>query len=368
MAAAHRSTRPLPIDVTVAIVRDLLEGLHAAHETKSADGLSLDIIHRDVSPHNVLVGIDGVARVTDFGIAKSAWRREVTEMGAIKGKLAYMAPELLEAVVDRRSDLYGAGVVLWELLTGRRFRNVGSGGAAILVEILRGVPTAPSAHAPEAAVLDGVVLRALTRDLDARFATAHEMSEAIVSSVEPASAARVAAVVAAVLGSESKRAEQPGFDARRWTSDVEHPCGDRRNDAHAQCDVGDEVTLTHVVDVGRVALRRASELVEIASCRLSRKREDREHGRRRDRHAGERKHRPGDRPLRACSGGSLRPIGRRLVADRRIMARGLLHHDRDNAPALALRRDDVAFDSHVAFALELHLVRPDVERDRLRVQ
>src|SRR5690606_14381228 len=105
----------------------------AAHEAKRADGLALQIVHRDVSPQNILVGFDGITRITDFGIAKAVWRQQHTDAGSIKGKLGYMAPEQLEGKGDRRADLYGAAAVIWELLTGKRFRSADGEGAQVLV-------------------------------------------------------------------------------------------------------------------------------------------------------------------------------------------------------------------------------------------
>jgi hypothetical protein len=118
--------RPLPMEVCLRIARDAAEGLHAAHELLDAEGRALDLVHRDVSPQNILVGFDGVARVTDFGIAKALGRASRTSTGILKGKLGYMAPEQLRfEEPDRRADLFALGVVLFELLTGRRlYRSV----------------------------------------------------------------------------------------------------------------------------------------------------------------------------------------------------------------------------------------------------
>lgn len=111
----------LPLDICLRIARDAAEGLHAAHELTADDGSALCLVHRDVSPQNLLVGYDGVARVTDFGIAKALGRTTATSTGVLKGKLAYMAPEQLRfEEPDRRADLFALGVVLFELLSGRR--------------------------------------------------------------------------------------------------------------------------------------------------------------------------------------------------------------------------------------------------------
>jgi serine/threonine protein kinase len=117
-SAKHQS---IPLDVVSAIICGVLHGLHAAHEATDDHGDPLEIVHRDVSPHNVLVGADGIARVLDFGVAKAAGRIHTTRDGQVKGKLAYMAPEQLRARgLDRRTDVFAAGIVLWELLTLER--------------------------------------------------------------------------------------------------------------------------------------------------------------------------------------------------------------------------------------------------------
>jgi eukaryotic-like serine/threonine-protein kinase len=114
--AALLRDAPFPLEPAIAsaIVVHVLLGLHAAHEATSERGESLGIVHRDVSPQNILVGQDGVARVLDFGIAKAAARSQTTEEGKLKGKIGYMAPEQLRLeAVDRRADLFTTGIVLW---------------------------------------------------------------------------------------------------------------------------------------------------------------------------------------------------------------------------------------------------------------
>src|SRR5580700_11191148 len=119
-AAKERSER-VPLSVAASIMVDMLHGLHAAHEASDERGQPLNLVHRDVSPHNVLVGTDGAAHLIDFGVAKATGRAQVTREGQLKGKLAYMAPEQLGgSPVDRRADVFGASVVLWEMLTGQR--------------------------------------------------------------------------------------------------------------------------------------------------------------------------------------------------------------------------------------------------------
>ncbi len=112
-----------------------LHGLHAAHEARNERGEPLGIVHRDISPQNILVGTDGVPRVLDFGVAKAGGRIQTTREGQLKGKLAYMAPEQLSGQVTRQTDIYAAAVVLWEALAGKRLFS-GENEAAILGKVL----------------------------------------------------------------------------------------------------------------------------------------------------------------------------------------------------------------------------------------
>jgi serine/threonine-protein kinase len=183
----------MPPAIACAILCGVLEGLHHAHEARDERGRALDVVHRDVSPQNVLVGIDGVARIGDFGIAKAALRASSTRDGQIRGKIAYMPPEqILGLGVDRRADVYAAAVVLWETLAGRRLYE---GDAMVLArKIVHATVEPPSAHArglsPE---LDAIVLRGVARDPEARFETALAMAEALERAVRPASSREVAA-------------------------------------------------------------------------------------------------------------------------------------------------------------------------------
>src|SRR5215472_8545252 len=134
---AHKG--PVPKRIALSIASGVLHGLQAAHETTDEAGAPLGIVHRDVSPHNVLLGSDGCARVADFGIAKASGRlRETTHHGTIKGKLSYMAPEQLHGEVDARADVYGASVVLWECLQGRRLFEANS-EPELMRQVLEGV-------------------------------------------------------------------------------------------------------------------------------------------------------------------------------------------------------------------------------------
>ena len=190
----------VPLEVVSAIMCGALHGLHAAHTALDEHGEPLHIVHRDVSPQNILVGADGVPRVIDFGVAKAAGRVQTTRDGQVKGKFAYMAPEHLRGgVVDARTDVYAAGIVLWEALTQKRL--FGGDEATVVTKVLEGKVVPPSQvapHLPE--TLDALVLRALERDPAARFESARAMALALEELVPVASATRVAAWVEQLAG------------------------------------------------------------------------------------------------------------------------------------------------------------------------
>jgi len=178
-AVRAKKTR-IPLRIVASIMAGTLDGLHAAHEACSEQGEPLGIVHRDVSPQNVMVGLDGVSRVLDFGVAKAAGRLQTTQKGQLKGKLAYMAPEQLRAdPVDRRTDIYAASVVLWEALTSRRLFKA-EDEVGIFGLVLKGDVPPPSAiiqSIPNG--YDEVTLRGLHLDPSKRFSTAREMAVAL---------------------------------------------------------------------------------------------------------------------------------------------------------------------------------------------
>lgn len=182
---------------------DALRGLHAAHELRDREGRPANVIHRDVTPQNLLVGLDGMTRLTDFGVAKAEARATVTKEGAVKGKLGYLAPEQLKArEVDRRVDLFAAGVVLWEALVGERLFR-GTTDADTVGQVLT-APIHPPSTFREAVTpaLDAVVMKALEREPDHRYATAEALAEALEQAVAPASHAEVGKWVRTWMGDE----------------------------------------------------------------------------------------------------------------------------------------------------------------------
>ncbi len=180
LIAARNAAAPPPIEIVASVVADVLHGLHAAHEAVDENGKPFRLVHRDVSPQNVIVGVDGVARVVDFGIAKAMTLGHVTIDGQMKGKIPYMAPEqLLRRGIDRRVDVYAAGVILWEALAGQRL-FVAEDDAGFFEKIVEKPVRPPSRVNPRVTrALDAVVMRALERDPDKRFASALDMALAI---------------------------------------------------------------------------------------------------------------------------------------------------------------------------------------------
>jgi serine/threonine-protein kinase len=170
-----------PPELAVAIVIDALEGLHAAHTLQDDEGAQQHLVHRDVSPQNILVGTDGVGRITDFGIAKAETRITSTRPGTRKGKLLFMSPEQITgaSIIDRRTDIWAAGAVLWGALTGNQLFK-GENDAATMHNVLTKEIPLPSKEGWEPpAVFDEIVLRALERDQAKRYESALEMADAL---------------------------------------------------------------------------------------------------------------------------------------------------------------------------------------------
>jgi hypothetical protein len=192
LSAARARQQRVPYRVAAALLASVLHGLHAAHQTTGEHGESLGIVHRDVSPENILVGSDGVARLLDFGIAKARGRVRVTPRGELKGKLGYMAPEqYLGQDIDHRVDVYSASVVLWEALTGRSLHQ-GASDALVVDAVMHAHVVAPSTLVSELPLaLDVLVLRGLSRERNQRFASAREMALALEREVDLATQSEV---------------------------------------------------------------------------------------------------------------------------------------------------------------------------------
>jgi serine/threonine-protein kinase len=210
LAALVREARArgatVPVAVVARIMSDVLAGLHAAHEAKDGQGRPLALVHRDVSPQNVMVGADGLARVLDFGIAQAAFRSQTTREGQLRAKLAYAAPEhVLDHPVDRRADVYSSAIVCWELLTLERLFTA-SNESALLARVLEQAPRAAATLRPEIpAELDRILLEALSKDPAARPTSAEAFALALERAAQPATHREVAHWVASLASEPLER-------------------------------------------------------------------------------------------------------------------------------------------------------------------
>src|SRR3954447_8521307 len=173
---------PLPVALACYIMMQVCEGLDYAHNKRDAQGRQLFLIHRDISPQNVLIGYEGEVKLIDFGIAKAVGKASKTQAGILKGKFGYMSPEQVRGLpIDRRSDIFAIGIVLYELLTGERL-FIGESDFSTL-EKVRNVEIQPPSNynkkIPQE--LERVVLKALARDPDDRYANAIDLHDDLQS-------------------------------------------------------------------------------------------------------------------------------------------------------------------------------------------
>ncbi len=199
----RRRDERIPPLVAVAIVAGMLQGLHAAHEAKDEQGAHLEIVHRDVSPQNALVGTDGITRLIDFGVAKATGRLQSTRSGQLKGKLAYMAPEQVRGEpVTRRADVYSASVILWETLTSKRLFEADN-EANLLSKMLTAQVSVPSSIVSDLPrSLDRAVMRGLHRDPAKRYESAREMAAHIEACIGVASPSEISDWLERTVGDE----------------------------------------------------------------------------------------------------------------------------------------------------------------------
>jgi serine/threonine-protein kinase len=205
--AANRGSVLAP-KVAIRIVIDMLRGLHAAHELRDEQGNVTELVHRDVSPQNILVGGDGVTRITDFGVAHAASRLSSTRAGQLKGKIAYMAPEQAssEPQIDRRADIFSAGIVLWEALAARRLFKAANDAATLSRVVSEEIVHPVTINENLDQAICDVCMKALARDIEARYRTAAEFADALEDAANRASllasTREVAEFVADVMGDE----------------------------------------------------------------------------------------------------------------------------------------------------------------------
>ncbi|MEO0323092.1 MAG: serine/threonine-protein kinase [Myxococcota bacterium] len=173
LLAKARGLGPLPVGVACRIVADVAEALGYAHGLRGDDGTPLELVHRDVSPANVLVSFTGHAKLLDFGLAKARTQLQKTEPGMVKGKFGYLAPEQLGGRLDARTDLFSLGLVLWELLAGRRYFDQATAAATVAAARSHAVCTSVRTLRPDVPeALDEVLRQVTAGDADARPATA----------------------------------------------------------------------------------------------------------------------------------------------------------------------------------------------------
>jgi len=170
----------LDAPLAARIIADAAEGLHSAHELRGKDGQPLNLVHRDVTPHNLFLTYDGVVKVVDFGIAKVTGRLSTTQAGTLKGKIAYMAPEQIRGkAIDRRTDIFALGVVLWELTTGRRLFRMDTDLETVERVQACVVPPPSSMSYDYPVELESIVMRALQKRPEDRYQTARDFSRAL---------------------------------------------------------------------------------------------------------------------------------------------------------------------------------------------
>ncbi|HUS28267.1 MAG TPA: protein kinase [Kofleriaceae bacterium] len=209
LRTAHEAGKKIPVKIAVSIAAQVLAGLHAAHTTLDEMGAPLNIVHRDVSPQNVMVAVDGSARLLDFGVAKATMGAHITREGTFKGKLAYSAPEQVRGKPCQQSDIYALSVVLWELLVGHRMHGSSQGEAELVATIMNGnIPPVTEALSNEAdwgaidsdewkmlSAIETIVAKGLDVDLAKRYDTAADMETDLRKAVTVASSNEVSAWV-----------------------------------------------------------------------------------------------------------------------------------------------------------------------------
>jgi tRNA A-37 threonylcarbamoyl transferase component Bud32 len=210
---ARRRAIPLPLHLAVHVGVETLKGLHYAH-TRSEGGRPLDVVHRDISPHNLLVSFAGEVKITDFGIAKAAAVSAATRRGSVKGKLAYMSPEQVQGEsVDARSDLFSLGVVLWELLAGHRLYQADSEGELFAKVRQAEVPPLREQNPEVTPELEAVIRRLLAARVEDRFQAAADALGVLGGLARIDDAIQVASYLRALLPGQAGRDRRGATEA-----------------------------------------------------------------------------------------------------------------------------------------------------------
>lgn len=194
--AVLKKRAPFPVPVAVDVLAQAAMGLHDAHEARTMYGQPLEIVHRDVSPQNILVDVSGRVRITDFGVARALERATHTQSGEVKGKIAYFAPEQVRGkAIDRRTDVYALGIVAWETLAGRRLFSGENPAQTLDMVMSMPVPRLDTLRSDVPAALADAVAHALERDVAHRTASAGDFAEALRHALRPAGSAAVGTLV-----------------------------------------------------------------------------------------------------------------------------------------------------------------------------
>lgn len=206
--------RRIPVDIAIFVIREVLRGLHYVH-----DAMGLDLVHRDISPPNVLVGYRGDVKLTDFGLAKSSIKREMTSPGVVFGRYSYLSPEQAKGLpADRRTDIYACAIVLWELLTGRQlFPSSGRSHSEALDAVRNPKAKPPSSLVPGIPDgLDDIVLEGLARDREERYQKAGDfraaLSDILAKNFPTCDADRVAEFMKDIFAREAKMEQRDYLD------------------------------------------------------------------------------------------------------------------------------------------------------------
>jgi eukaryotic-like serine/threonine-protein kinase len=224
LARAASTGKRLPVSIALRIAIDMLSGLHAAHELHDDQNQPVHLVHRDVSPQNVLVGQDGIARITDFGVARAASRLTATRVGQLKGKIAYMAPEQAAGAedLDRRADVFSSGIVIWEALAQKRLFKAENEAATLSRVMTEPVPLLFQIAPQVSKEVSGIVMRALDRDVNKRFLSCAAFADALEAAAalkdKVATPRELAAYVAEVMGQEIA---QQRDNVRTWLAHSE---------------------------------------------------------------------------------------------------------------------------------------------------
>src|SRR6185369_896370 len=205
---AAKGASGIPLPVAAHILTHAAEGLHAAHELKDDHGAYIGLVHRDVSPQNILVGYDGLTKMVDFGLAKAtALGDGATRAGQLKGKISYMAPEQIRGdPLDRRADVFALGVVLYAVTTGKHpFRRESEGATLFAISAPDPAP-APSRFMTYPPELEAVLMKAIAKDPDKRYGSSLELARAMESTLPDNERAhggeRVAEFIKGLLGAQ----------------------------------------------------------------------------------------------------------------------------------------------------------------------